>query len=139
MDCPCVLVITTGLWSFAYPQAESQPLPVQTPRQLSQFQTAPTGLHPREQGSVGKNVFLTSMSWILFLDGTADASTVPQREGPRRQGLHPVTPSSSSSRQPGVRANPRVNASSRNSRLPGVIHWLLISQCVTHPDSKVNF
>lgn len=52
-----------------------------------------TSLYPREQGSMGKNVFLMSLSSIPFLSlnflTAVDASNLPQREGSKMQCFLP--------------------------------------------------
>lgn len=55
-----------GIWILMLPQAKSHPLPVKEPRELSLFQATPRPA-PQGEGSVGKNVFLTSVSGISSL------------------------------------------------------------------------
>lgn len=138
-----ILVLTIGLEPEGAP-SQIQSLLVQSRHPgICLCSKPPHSLHPREQGSMGKNVFLTSMSLIPFLSlnfliGLWMLLSCLRGEAPRCKFFYPITPSHSR-RQAWVQSSLRASASTRYWRPPPMIHWSLISQPVTYLGSKMNF
>lgn len=109
---------------------------------MSLFQTThrpvPQGARLHGKECIPNTHVIDSISFSEFPHWAVDASMLPQRGGPKMQGFLPRNFLSFPQAVLGA-VQSRAHARTRNSRPPTVIHWLLISQLVTHPGSKMNF